>query len=320
MFCIFLEETDPFFCLATEEYLLKNYTEDIFMLWQCLDTVVVGKHQNAMAEINYRYIRENGIKVARRISGGGAVFHDRGNVNFSFFKNVQGPHEINFKKFTEPVTGALKRLGIPAETSGRNDLLVHGKKISGNAEHVFKNRVLHHGTLLFNSDLMHLGDSIRVIPGKYTGKATPSNRSEVTNITEYLIEKITLEQFIRHLLDYQLGMVPGSTIFRIPENDKRQIGLLSLGKFETREWQYGNSPAYLFSNSVEVNHKKLNLKLSVDKGKIGRAEITGNFYAPETARQLESLLTGRAHQYESIEESHQILNIATDKDLIYCYF
>ena len=140
MICIHLKNTNPFFCLAAEEYLLKNFREDIFMLWQSEDTVVVGKHQNAMAEINYPFVRENNITVARRISGGGTVFHDSGNVNFSFIKNVSSPAEISFKLFTEPVVEALEKLGIKATTSGRNDLLIEGMKISGNAEHVYKKR------------------------------------------------------------------------------------------------------------------------------------------------------------------------------------
>ena len=157
MICIHLKNTNPFYCLAAEEYLLKNFDDDIFMLWQSKDTVVLGKHQNALAEINYPFVRANNVTVARRISGGGTVFHDAGNVNFAFIKNVKSPAEISFKQFTQPVVEALALLGIEATSSGRNDLLIEGLKISGNAEHVFKNRVLHHGTLLFNSDLENLG-------------------------------------------------------------------------------------------------------------------------------------------------------------------
>ncbi len=152
MLCIYLKNTNPYFCLAAEEYFLKNFDDDIFMLWQSDDTIVVGKHQNALGEINYRFVRKNNITVARRISGGGTVFHDSGNVNFSFIKNVKSSAEISFKQFTEPVVNTLAKLDIIATTSGRNDLLIEGKKISGNAEHIFKKRVLHHGTLLYNSD------------------------------------------------------------------------------------------------------------------------------------------------------------------------
>src|SRR5690554_4159748 len=185
MRCIRLSSRDPYFCLAAEEYLMKKFTDDIFMLWQSDDTVVIGKHQNAMGEINYRYVHEQNITVARRISGGGTVFHDSGNLNFAYIKNVSSTSEISFTRFIQPITEALGSLGITATTSGRNDLLVDGKKVSGNAQHIFKNRVLHHGTLLFNSNLQTLGSSIKVIPGLYRDKAVQSNRSIVTNILPY---------------------------------------------------------------------------------------------------------------------------------------
>src|SRR5690606_6498812 len=129
MRCIRLEPKNPYFCLAAEEYLMKKFTDDIFMLWQSDDTVVIGKHQNAMGEISYRYVHGNNIRVARRISGGGTVFHDAGNLNFAYIKNVDTPSEISFGRFIQPVIEALAKLRIQAGTSGRNDLLVEGKKI-----------------------------------------------------------------------------------------------------------------------------------------------------------------------------------------------
>jgi lipoate---protein ligase len=320
MLCIYREETDPFFCLAAEEYLLKKYTDDIFMLWQSYDTVVVGKHQNTMAEINYRFIRENGIKVARRISGGGTVFHDFGNVNFSFIKNVQSPHEISFKNFTESIISALLELGIIAVTSGRNDLLVNGKKISGNAEHIFKNRVLHHGTLLFNSNLNHLADAIRVIPGKYAGKAIHSSRSEVTNISDFLTLPVTRDEFIHHLLNHQIRQTRDNFLFSIPEPDLEGIRLLSAQKYKTWDWQYGYSPEYTFTNSVKFDNNQLIMNLTVKKGKIVSAKINGTYYLQDKALKLENILVNKPHCFESISEVHENLNIAPNKELIYSYF
>ncbi len=320
MFCILLEENDPYFCLAAEEYLLKNYREDIFMLWQSHDAVVIGKHQNALAEINYRYARENGISIARRISGGGTVFHDKGNVNFSYIKNVAGPLEISFSRFTEPITGALKKLGIRAETSGRNDLLVNGKKISGNAEHIFKNRVLHHGTLLFNSDLIHLADAIRVTPGKYAGKAVESNRSRVANLSGFLPSPIDLHTFIRFLIEYQLQNSAENSPYLISDGDKEKIRELAREKFETPDWQFGYSPAYSFTHSTKIGGKLLDLKLEVRNGKILSARIGGDYYPPEKASRLENLLLDKPHLYEPVESAHAIMGLSTAKDLIYSYF
>ncbi|HRC66441.1 MAG TPA: lipoate--protein ligase family protein, partial [Bacteroidales bacterium] len=148
MFCINNQNTNPYFNLASEEYLLKNYEEDVFMLWRNEPSIIIGKHQNALAEINIEYVKENHIKVVRRITGGGAVFHDLGNLNFTFISNSPNSKPVmNFKKYTQPIVDVLVNLGVDARFEGRNDIVIDGKKISGNAECVYKNRFLHHGTI-----------------------------------------------------------------------------------------------------------------------------------------------------------------------------
>ena len=320
MLCFYLENTDPYYCLAAEEYLLKNYSDDIFMLWQSHDTVVVGKHQNAMGEINYRHVRENGIRVARRISGGGTVFHDSGNINFTFIKNVAGPQEISFKRFTQPIVDALATLGITAVTSGRNDLLVDNRKISGNAEHVFKNRVLHHGTLLYNSDLENLGNAIQVVPGKYTSKAVQSNRSVVVNISEFLENPAPIDDFIRMILRYQLDSSDENRPFKIPEHEEEIIRNLSSEKFETWEWQFGYSPAYLFSNEGIWKGKSLYLQFIAEKGKITDLTLEGDAYSENNKNLLKQQIPGVYHNYEAIARLHNQLEIEYDEDLIYLWF
>lgn len=319
MFCILLKNTDPYFCLAAEEYLLKNFSEDIFMLWQSEDTVVVGKHQNALGEINYPFVRENNITVARRISGGGTVFHDSGNVNFSFIKNVKSPAEISFKQFTEPVVEALAKLGIEATTSGRNDLLVEGKKISGNAEHVFKNRVLHHGTLLFHSDLKNLGQAIKVVPGKYESKAVQSNRSEVANISSFLKNKFDVSEFIKFLIDVQLKK-EGNSFYEFNKTDLQKTKDLVAEKFQNWDWNYGYSPKYSFKNEVEIDGKKLSIQIDVKKGIIEKCTISGNYLSEETAQKLNFQLQNKRHFFEDIWEvlNEQKLNLK--KDFIYSLF
>jgi lipoate---protein ligase len=320
MLCILLEENDPNFCLSAEEFLLKNYEEDIFMIWQSCDSVVIGKHQNALAEINYRYVMENGIKVARRISGGGTVFHDPGNVNFSFIKRFDSPQEVSFNYFTRPIVTALQVLGVNAESSGRHDLVVEGRKISGNAEHIYKNRVLHHGTLLFDSDLKNLGNAIRVIPGKYRGKAVESIRSVVANISEFLPIPLTKRDFIMHIVKILKSIFPDVVDFQIPENEKEKIRILSCQKFETQEWQFGYSPGYTFSNVLKSMNRDLSIELSVEKGIIRTARLSGSFYSVKEIKQLEALLTGKYHLYETIDSVYQLLGLQSDNDLIYSYF
>jgi len=301
MLCIHLKTTDPYFCLAAEEYLLKNFTEDIFMLWQSENAVVVGKHQNLLAEINYPFVHENNIALCRRISGGGTVFHDSGNVNFSFIKNVKSTAEISFKQFTAPVVEALAKLGVTATTSGRNDLLIDGLKISGNAEHVFKNRVLHHGTLLFNSDLQNLGQAIKVSPGKYESKAVQSNRSPVANISQFLKIPMTTGEFIQFLLGVQLENQENS-FYVLNENHIQSIEKLSTEKFKTWEWNFGYSPNYSFKNEVEIEGKMLKIEMLVERGRILESNICGDYFTPEIASRLSKHLQNRKHFLEDVNE------------------
>ena len=319
MFCIFLKNTDPFFCLAAEEYLLKNFTDDIFMIWQSENAVVVGKHQNLLGEINYPFVRENNIKVARRISGGGTVFHDSGNVNFSFIKNVKSPAEISFKQFTAPVVETLAKLGITATTSGRNDLLINGLKISGNAEHVYKNRVLHHGTLLFDSDLENLGQAIKVVPGKYESKAVQSNRSPVTNISRFLKTKMSTAEFIQFMLNVQLEKSE-NLIYELTKTDIQNIEKLRTEKFITWEWNWGYSPRYIFKNEVEIDGKKLKIEMLVEKGRIEKCTISGEYFEDETANEISIQIQNKRHSLHDINDYLRDLRVSISENLVYSFF
>ncbi|HCE58377.1 MAG TPA: lipoate--protein ligase [Prolixibacteraceae bacterium] len=310
MHSIHLKNTDPYFCLAAEEYLMKNFEDDIFMLWQSENAVVVGKHQNAAAEINHRFIHENNIAVCRRISGGGTVFHDSGNINFTFIKNVKSQAEISFRVFTAPVVKALAKLGIEATTSGRNDLLIDGLKISGNAEHVYKNRVLHHGTLLFDSDLKNLGQAIKVVPGKYEGKAVQSNRSPVANISQFLKTPMTTGEFIQFLLNVQLENAENHS-FELAETDLQNIENLATEKFRTWEWNFGYSPKYTFRNELEIDGKKLSVRLAIEKGIIEEAEVFGGNFCKNECLQVQIILTGERHSYDVLLSFKEINGIVS---------
>jgi lipoate-protein ligase A len=319
MLCINIKNTNPFFCLAAEEYLLKNFNDDIFMLWQSENTVVVGKHQNALGEVNYRFVRENNITIARRISGGGTVFHDPGNVNFSFIKNVKSPAEISFRQFTQPVVAALAKLGITATTSGRNDLLIEGKKISGNAEHIFKNRVLHHGTLLYNSDLKNLGQAIKVLPGKYESKAVQSNRSEVANISEFLKTELSVSEFIGFLIDVQLGNSENS-FYKLTENDSREIDRLVKERFITNYWNFGFSPKYRFANNIEIDGKNLSVQLNIKKGKLIDCKIEGNYFLDKQAKLISTKLQNRWHLFDDVKGVLNEFKTNVSDELVYGFF
>jgi lipoate-protein ligase A len=204
--------------------------------------------------------------------------------------------------------------------SGRNDLLIEGLKISGNAEHIYKNRVLHHGTLLNDSNLRQLGQAIHGDPGKYRGKAVQSRRSPVANISDFLSRALTTEELIRHLAGFFKRLYPDMTDYNIPESEIEKIRLLCEQKFSRKEWIFGYSPAYYFYNSFYPGKKNLTVELSVERGIIKTARLSGSFYSVKEIKQLEALLIGKFHLYETIDSVYQLLGLQADNDLIYSYF
>ncbi len=300
--CLNQTSPDPYFNLAAEEYFLKHFQEDFFMLWRSRPSVVVGKHQNALAEINHAFVRENQIPVARRLSGGGTVFHDPGNVNFTFIRNVANISEVNFKVFTVPVVEALKKLGVEAYTTGRNDLLIDGKKISGNAEHVHKNRVLHHGTLLFDSHLEALKGVLKVDLSKFEDKAVQSNRSEVTNIAHYLHTPISVEEFTRFIFDEICGTYPDFKVYHPTAEDIAAIEKLTIEKYQTWDWIFGYSPRYRFTNTVETPNGAISVTLLVEKGRITEAAFSGEISKDITLKLVETLI-GCRHDLEEVNQA-----------------
>ncbi|NJO89821.1 MAG: lipoate--protein ligase, partial [Chloroflexia bacterium] len=265
LLCINNYCTDPYFNLATEEYLLKNRQENVFMLWQNEPTVVVGKHQNIHAEINHDFISEKNIKVARRLSGGGTVYHDLGNLNFTYIMTGEQGKMVDFTKYTNDILEVLNNLGANAVRNKRNDLIINNKKISGNAEHIFKQRVIHHGTLLFDSDLEILDETIKVKEGKYTDKAVQSVRSKVTNILPHLNAKIGFEEFRKALIDHILVKYKNASLYEISEKETEAIQKLKKEKYTTWEWIYGYSPKYVLSRKIEKPEGTLNIELSIKK-------------------------------------------------------
>jgi len=306
--CINQSNSDPYFNLAAEEYFLKNFQEDFFMLWRSRPSVVVGKHQNALAEINHEFVRTHHIPVARRLSGGGTVFHDPGNVNFTFIRNVANISEVNFKVFTDSVIEALKKLGVEAYTTGRNDLLIDGKKISGNAEHVHRNRVLHHGTLLFDSHLEALKGALKVDLSKFEDKAVQSNRSEVTNISNYLPNPISVEVFTDFLFSEISQNYPEFMVYEPTPEDMEAIEKLSIEKYQTWDWIFGYSPRYRFTNTMNTANGAISVSLLVEKGRIAEASISGVIQA-EIAQKLAQSLTGCRHDLDEIKDCLSWLSI-----------
>lgn len=243
MLCINNHCTDVYFNLATEEYLLKNFEENVFMIWQNQPSIILGKHQNIWEEVNLDFVKQKEIEVVRRYTGGGTVFHDLGNVNISF---IETGNNLNFDKFTDLSIQILSHLGVKAEADSRRALNINGLKISGSAQSVHKNRVLYHATLLFNSDLEVLVSSLDGTLNKVDKPQTSTNKlyvksvkSPVTNISQHLQEKITIEQFKQRILDFFLT-AENNVLYTLSNNDLKQISLLKEKKYTKKEWTYNS--------------------------------------------------------------------------------
>jgi lipoate---protein ligase len=300
MLCIKNEHTDPWFNLAAEEYILKNFYHDCFMLWRNENAIIVGKHQNTLAEINLDYVKEKNVKVVRRLSGGGTVFHDLGNLNFTFIMNGGEGHLVDFRKYTKPILEVMSKLGIDARFEGRNDLTIEGKKFSGNAEHVFKNRVLHHGTLLFSSEISDLQNALKVNPHKYQDKSVKSVRSRVTNISEHLKEKISVLEFRDRITNHIMEVYPESTEYHFSQDDMDSIQKLVDKKFSTWEWNYGYSPRYTMQKMIKTNEGFIEIYMYVDAGIIREIKLIGENLNKNQVKDLEEILTGLPHFEDAI--------------------
>lgn len=300
MRCIISENTDPYFNLASEEYLLKGFREDIFLLYRNAPSVVIGKHQNALAEINHAYIRKNHIMVARRISGGGSVFHDPGNLNFGFITEGEEGKLVDYRRYTRPVIEAIRTLGLEVTPGQRHELLLGTKKISGTASHVFKNRVLHHGTLLFSSSLEDQHNALRVRKGHYEDRAVRSVKSEVTNIRDHLVKKMDIMDFQNHMMDHILKTMNRARISIYNTKDLNGINKLRDSKFSTWEWNFGYSPGYQFRKGICFGAGEIVLRMRVEKGVIQEFHIEGDVPGTKDLVHIENALVGTIHDPETI--------------------
>lgn len=303
MIYIINDSHDPYFNLASEEYIMNSFQDDekYLMLWQNQPSIIIGKHQNTIEEINSEFVQANNIAVVRRLSGGGAVYHDLGNLNFTFIvKASDNSLDFDFKKFTEPVITALKQIGIPAEFNSRNDLSIEGKKFSGNAQYIKKGKCLHHGTLLFNTNLNHLEIALRVSIDKIESKGIKSIRSRVTNIYPYLKKPCSIEEF-KNLLYNQFCLVDERIqSISFTENDRHQIEALAQNKYRTWEWNYGESPFFTIKKSQRFEFGKIEAWLDVNQGIIRQCKFYGDFFGREDKDDIENLLVGIRYERNDI--------------------
>lgn len=295
MLFIDAETTDPDYNLALEEFVFEQMSREneYLMLWQNDNAVIVGRHQNTPAEIDQGYVREHGIRVVRRMSGGGAVYHDLGNLNFTFIVDADNGAQVDLRRFCLRIADALRALGLDAQVDGRNDILANGCKISGNAQYIRHGRVMHHGTLLFDSDLSVLTRALRPDPEKIQAKGVASVRSRVANIRELLPTDMTLAQFRAHLAQYLMRDVPHEQ-YHLTAQEQAQVEALRAARYGTWQWNYGASPACSIVRRRRIAQVgSVQAHMQLDKGVIRSITFLGDFFSTEEPQGLAERLVGR---------------------------
>lgn len=288
------KSNDPTFNLALEQLVFEelDQTKEYLMLWQNDNSIIVGKNQNTLEEINSQFVKEHQIQVVRRLSGGGAVYHDMGNLNFTFITDCGNNSQLDMKKFSHLVADALKSLGVPAEVGGRNDILILGQKFSGNAQYIKKGRVMHHGTLMFRSDLSILSQALNVSNSKIESKGIKSVKSRVTNISEHLKQPMSLTAFKQHLANYLLSG-NDAEIYTLTEQDMDRIQKLQKEVYESWEWNFGHSPKFSIKKRKRFEQcGEIEIRLDIVKGRISGFVAYGDFFGSLDTKQLSSLLIG----------------------------
>lgn len=304
------ETTDPRVNLAIEEHLLRNLqlVESLLLFYINAPSVILGRNQNSVEEIDLDFVRRKNIHIVRRLSGGGAVYHDLGNLNFSFI--THGRQDLhNFEKFTEPVIRVLRDLGVNAGLQGKSDIFVEGKKVSGNAQYAAGERMFSHGTILFDTNLENMLRAINPRQAKIESKAVQSVRSFVTNIREHLSVDVDIAQFRQALLT---GIFGGDEIpfYQLTDSDWEQIREIAVQRYMTWDWNYGRSPAFNIQKTAKLPVGKLDARIDVEKGRIQAIKIYGDFSGQQDVAELEMRLTGLRYEADAVAQALADIDLA----------
>ncbi len=294
---------DPQINLALEEYCIRNLPngEDYLLFYVNAPSIIIGRNQNTLEEIDLDYCVAHNIKVVRRISGGGAVYHDLGNLNFSFMTDFDRSKLNNFKQFTEPIVRVLNEMGVPAELKGRNDIVVHDKKISGNAQFSSVKRMFNHGTLLLDSDLSEVGRALTVKMTKIKSKGHKSARARVANISEFLEEPMSTEQFRQKILAGIFAEDPDFETYTMTEEDWAGVYQLRDEKYATWDWNFGKSPKFDIQREKKFPSGIIDLRIKVKKGgEIENVKIYGDFFGKDPVEDIEEALKGVRYTKEDV--------------------
>ena len=306
--------TDPQINLAIEEYALRtmDIDKDSYLLFYInAPSIIIGKNQNTIEEIDTEYVDANGIQIVRRLSGGGAVYHDLGNLNFSFITKDDGDSFRNFKKFTEPVVEALAGIGIKAELIGRNDILIDGRKISGNAQFSTNGRMFSHGTLMFDTAIDEVVSALKVRKDKIESKGIKSIRSRVANISEFLDEPMTIEEFRLEILKSIFKGEENINYVEFTDDDWTKIHELSKERYTNWDWNYGRSPKFNMQHSHRFPVGGIDVRLQVNKGMIEDVTIFGDFFGVGELDVIEDSLKGVKYERHAIALAIAPIDIPT---------
>lgn len=315
---IYIESTttNPCFNLALEQFVFDSMdrTKDYIILWQNHNTIVVGKNQNTIAEINQEFVQQNKITVVRRLSGGGAVYHDLGNLNFTIIVSQKDKiADFDFARFNKPVVRVLKKLGIKAEITGRNDITIEDKKISGNAQYVKDGRIMDHGAILYDTDLSVLSKALRVSKDKIASKGISSVQSRVTNIVDYLKGKMPLAEFKTMLVQEIAGQEKIEQHF-LTNKEVAAIEHIKNERYDTWEWNYGKSPKFSVKKERYIpGCGTFQLYLNVKNGSIEKIDMFGDYFGNKGKKSL-------TRKLEGIKLNHDALKNALADEEIEQYF
>ncbi|MGE5495866.1 MAG: lipoate--protein ligase [Burkholderiales bacterium] len=319
MIYIKCDSTDAKFNFALETYAMHelDVADEYFMFWRTSPTLMVGRFQNTLSEINMQYAKEHDIDIVRRITGGGTIYTDLNGWQFSFIVKRRG--NIEFKTFTRPIIEALASLGVEAQLTGRNDLTIGGRKFSGNAQYIGRGLTLHHGSILFDTDLEALVRALSVDDEKIVSKGIKSVRQRVTNIAEHLKTHMTSVEFRDAMLSHLLR---GADTYELSKADTDRVNEIKQSRFGTWEWNFGQDPKFNVTKEKRFAGGKLCAKVLVEKGRIAAIKFFGDFFAAEGIEELEKALAGCRYEYADIKNAliaaHAgdfIYNITTDEIL-----
>jgi len=325
MRCFINFEKDVFYNFAVEEYFVENYKEPVFILWKNNPNVMVGRNQNTYAEINEEFCKENNIDVVRRLSGGGAVYSSPENFQYTLILDKNQHDQVSFESLAKPLIAFLKTLGINAEFTGRNDILIDGKKVSGNAQYHNKNILLHHGTILFDVDIDQLTKSLTPDITKLTAKGIKSIKSRITTIKERLVEEMTVDEFIEKFMYFQLKSSNDHYTKAVTSDEKKEILKVKENRWDQWAWNYGKNPKFSNKKKKKFDSGLVEINYEVENGVISKMKIYGDFFGNLPIDLLVEKIIGVGFnkndiekRIESLEMSDYINGIGSDEliDLI----